>query len=445
MTSNPIGRTRRVGRLGRRVAVEQGRRLVRQVAHEAARERRQVGRPRARRAIARWRSTPRAARRRTAPVARGADGPRPRSARRPHPRRPRPPGPRPRTSTCPSARSVRPIRGSGRDRRRRGRGRAPPAWRRRRGARSRREPWARCSRARRTRSGSVSSATADPRALLLLGAARTGPGTERPRRRETGNPGPSARGCGGSRCERWTYERVDTGLREPSRHVQVIPCVRIRRRLCLLGSHIVNGVDAGAAILWNPCACHRCSRPRCARIRPRPRSRATACLLRGGFIRQVMAGVYTIAPARPAHDAQDRGHRPRGDGRRGRAGDPDADPAARRPVEGDRPVRPVRRHPVQAHRPPRPGDGPRPDAGRGRRAARGRRPALVPRPAGERLPGRVEVPRRVPPAVRAAAGAGVPDEGRVLVRPRRGRDARVVPGHVRGVRADLRPLRAATT
>ena len=60
--------------------------------------------------------------------------------------------------------------------------------------------------------------------------------------------------AGGSRCERWTYERVDTRLREPPRHVQVIPCVRIRRRLCLLGSHIVNGVDAGAAILWNPCA-----------------------------------------------------------------------------------------------------------------------------------------------------------------------------------------------
>ena len=286
MTSSPIGRTRRVGGLGRRVAVEQGRRLVRQVAHEAARERRQVCRPRpgerSRDGDQRlpWLG---AGRRQLAP---GEGGPRPRSARRPHPRRRRPRGPRPRTSTCPSARSVRPIRGSGRDRRRRGRGRAPPAWRRRRGARSRREPWATSSRARRTRSGSASSATADPRALLLLGAARTGPGTERPRRRETGNPGPSARGCGGSRCERWTYERVDTRLREPSRHVQVIPCIRIRRRLCLLGSHIVNGVDAGAAILWNPCACHRCSCPRSARIRPRPISRATgSCSAAGSSAR----------------------------------------------------------------------------------------------------------------------------------------------------------------
>ena len=59
----------------------------------------------------------------------------------------------------------------------------------------------------------------------------------------------------------------------------------------------------------------------------------------------------------------------------------------------------------------------------------------LPRPAGEPVPGRVEVPRRVPSPVRAAARARVPDEGRVLVRPRRGRHAGVLPSHVRGVRA----------
>ena len=34
--------------------------------------------------------------------------------------------------------------------------------------------------------------------------------------------------------------------------------------------------DAGAAILWNPCACPSCSCRRCARTRRRPRSRAIA-------------------------------------------------------------------------------------------------------------------------------------------------------------------------
>ncbi len=64
----------------------------------------------------------------------------------------------------------------------------------------------------------------------------------------TRNPGPSARGCDGSRCERVTYGRAITRLREPPRHDQVIPCVRIRRRLCLLGSHIVNDARDGAEV-----------------------------------------------------------------------------------------------------------------------------------------------------------------------------------------------------
>ena len=55
--------------------------------------------------------------------------------------------------------------------------------------------------------------------------------------------------------------------------------------------------------------------------------------------------------------------------------------------------------------------------------------------------GGVEVPRRVPPALRAPARQGVPDEGRVLDRPGRGRDARLVPGDVRRVREGVRPAR----
>ena len=43
---------------------------------------------------------------------------------------------------------------------------------------------------------------------------------------------------------------------------------------------------------------------------------------------------------------------------------------------------------------------------------------LVPRPAGEPVPDQLEVPRRAAAALRAAARPRVPDEGRVLVRPR---------------------------
>ncbi len=128
-------------------------------------------------------------------------------------------------------------------------------------------------------------------------------------------------------------------------------------------------------------------------------------LLRAGFIRQVMAGVYTILPLGLRTMRKIESDRPRGDGRGRLAGAPDADRPSRRAVEGDRPLRPVRRHAVQADRPSRARADPRPHAGGGRRAAGGRRPPVLPRPAEERLPGRMEVPRRVPAPVRAAPRA----------------------------------------
>ncbi len=48
---------------------------------------------------------------------------------------------------------------------------------------------------------------------------------------------------------------------------------------------------------------------------------------------------------------------------------------------------------------------------------------LLPRPAGEPVPDQLEVPRRAPSPLRAAPQPRVPDEGRVLVRPRRRRPA----------------------
>ena len=90
---------------------------------------------------------------------------------------------------------------------------------------------------------------------------------------ERRNPGPSARGCVGSRCGRGIYERAGMRLREPRRHVQVIPCICIRRRLCLLSGGGVNDGDGRAAILWNPCASPDRSCRRCVKIPRKQRSR----------------------------------------------------------------------------------------------------------------------------------------------------------------------------
>ena len=241
---------------------------------------------------------------------------------------------------------------------------------------------------------------------------------------ERNNPGPSARGCEGSRCERGTYGRAGMRLREPRRHVQVIPCIRIRRRLCLLSN---GGVNDGAGRCRYPVEPMRLSRSFVPTLREDPAEAEIAShrLLAAGRVRAAgdVRGVHD-PPARPADDAEDRDHRPRGDGRGRLAANPDADRASGRSVEGDRPLRPLRGQAVQADGSSRSRAHPRPHAGGGRRAAGGRRPAVLPRPAEERLPGRVEVPRRVPAAVRAASRARVPDEGRVFDRPRRGRHAR---------------------
>ena len=76
------------------------------------------------------------------------------------------------------------------------------------------------------------------------------------------------------------------------------------------GKGIVNGAPRTAAILWN---LMRLSQLFAPTLREDPAEAEIAShrlLLRGGFIRQVMAGVYTMFPLGPADDAQDRSHRP---------------------------------------------------------------------------------------------------------------------------------------
>jgi hypothetical protein len=146
--------------------------------------------------------------------------------------------------------------------------------------------------------------------------------------------------------------------------------------------------------------------------------------------------------ARSQVDPQDRTDRPRGDERVGRAGVPDADPAARRTVEDHRPLGAVRRDALSTPGPPRARDVARPHAGGGRGRDRSPGSPVVPGPAREPVPGRVEVPGRVPPSLRPAARPRVPDEGRIHGRPGRGGDGGVVRRHAVRVPEGVRPVRA---
>jgi prolyl-tRNA synthetase len=88
--------------------------------------------------------------------------------------------------------------------------------------------------------------------------------------------------------------RAGTGLREPRGQTQVDPSIRIRRRCSHLGSGAVN--DGLEAILWT---LMRLSRYFVPTLREDPADAEIAShrlLLRGGFIRQVMAGVYSTLP-----------------------------------------------------------------------------------------------------------------------------------------------------
>ena len=140
-------------------------------------------------------------------------------------------------------------------------------------------------------------------------------------------------------------------------------------------------------------------------------------LVRGGYIRQVGAGIWTFLPLGWRVHQQGRADHPRGDGRDRRPGDAHAGPDARRAVGGDGP----RRDPRDL--PPR---GPR------------RPPFVLPLTHEETVtfhareiqsykqlpqilvPLRDQGARRAAAARRPAPGARVHHEGLVLVRPRRG-------------------------
>ena len=146
-----------------------------------------------------------------------------------------------------------------------------------------------------------------------------------------------------------------------------------------------------------------------------------------------------LSAARLPRAPEGRGHRPRGDGPRRRARDPDARAAPGRLLQGDGPLGPLRRRAPAPARPQGRRLPPRADARRDRHRHRAPRDQELARSAEDALPGAGEVPRRAAASRRAAARARVRDEGRVLVRRRREGRGRELRDDAPGVRADLRP------
>ena len=165
-------------------------------------------------------------------------------------------------------------------------------------------------------------------------------------------------------------------------------------------------------------------------------------LVRAGMIRQIGAGLWSWLPAgwrvhqkavQIVREEIDRDRRPR---------DADAGAQPGGAVAEERPLRRDRRRAVPAQGPPRRRHGAGDDARGGRHDPHRAGRALLPRPAADPLPLPDQGARRAAPARRRAADARVHHEGLVHVRPRRGGPRRRLRQAPRGLRPDLRSLRA---
>ena len=165
-------------------------------------------------------------------------------------------------------------------------------------------------------------------------------------------------------------------------------------------------------------------------------------LLRAGYVRQLGSGHLLAAAARQAGQRPGRAGHPRGAGPHRRPGDGDAGRPPGRRLAGQRPLRRDRAgaRPVQG--PQRPGHGPGDDPRGGRRAAPGRHRQVVPPAADAGLPLPDEVARRAAGPRRPHPRPRVRHEGRLQLRPRRGRPRRELLGPARRVRPDVRAARA---
>ena len=163
-------------------------------------------------------------------------------------------------------------------------------------------------------------------------------------------------------------------------------------------------------------------------------------LVRGGFIRQVERRPLDVPAARLARAPEGRADHPRGDRRdrrRRRCSMPVLTPAELWETTGRYAIPEVFKLQDRAGPPVRPADHARGDG----HLPRARDPELQ---ASCRRSGTTsrQGPRRAAAPRRAAPRARVHHEGRLLVRPRRGRPRRELPQALRRVQADLRALRA---
>ena len=161
-------------------------------------------------------------------------------------------------------------------------------------------------------------------------------------------------------------------------------------------------------------------------------------LVRGGFIRQVSAGLWTFLPLGwRVHRKVEQVIREELEVDR-RPGDVRARADAGRALDQVRPLRDPRA--LQAPGPQRPRLRP-PAHARGDVRLPRARAAELPAAAAVLVPLPDEGSRRAAPTRRPAPGARVRDEGLILVRPRRGGARRQLPGAQGRLRADLRALR----
>ena len=161
-----------------------------------------------------------------------------------------------------------------------------------------------------------------------------------------------------------------------------------------------------------------------------------------GWVDPAARGRAVDLPARRlAGRAQGRGDHPRGDGGDRLPGDADAGAAAGGELGEERALRD--RRAVQARGPQGVADGAGDDARGGGHLPRGAGGALLPRPAADALPHPDEGARRAAATGRGAAHARVHDEGRLLLRPRRGGSGPLLRAAGRRLRAHPRSLRVA--
>ena len=138
---------------------------------------------------------------------------------------------------------------------------------------------------------------------------------------------------------------------------------------------------------------------------------------------------------------EDREHRTRRDGQRGRPGAHDAHHGRRRPLAPERPHRRLRQGAHPLPRPPRARVRPGPHARGDRHGARAQRASQLQAAPRKPLPHPGQVPRRVPPALRPHARPRVHHEGRLQLLRHAGEPAGGVRQDEGGLRQHLRALR----